>query len=40
MGVPCLTSLDTAREVLNVVASRATAGDAITVDAVQDYEME
>ena len=40
MGVPCLTSLDTAREVLHVVASRATAGDAITVDAVQDYEME
>ena len=40
MGVPCLTSLDTAREVLHVVASRATAGDVITVDAVQDYEME
>ena len=40
MGVPCLTSLDTAREVLHVVASRATAGDTITVDAVQDYEME
>ena len=40
MGIPCLTSLDTAREVLHVVASRATAGDAITVDAVQDYEME
>ena len=40
MGVPCLTSLDTAREVLHVVASCATAGDAITVDAVQDYEME
>ncbi len=40
MGVPCLTSLDTAREVLHVVASRATVGDAITVDAVQDYEME
>ena len=40
MGVPCLTSLDTAREVLHVVASRATAGGAITVDAVQDYEME
>ena len=40
MGVPCLTSLDTAREVLHVVASRATAGDAITVDAVQDYERE
>ena len=40
MGVPCLTSLDTAREVLHVVASRATAEDAITVDAVQDYEME
>ena len=40
MGVPCLTSLDTDREVLHVVASRATAGDAITVDAVQDYEME
>ena len=40
MGVPCLTSLDTAREVLHVVASRATTGDAITVDAVQDYEME
>ena len=40
MGVPCLTSLDTAREVLHVVASRATAGDAITVDAVQDYDME
>ena len=40
MGVPCLTSLDTAREVLHVVASRAIAGDAITVDAVQDYEME
>ncbi|WP_370447261.1 carbamoyl-phosphate synthase large subunit [Veillonella sp. VA137] len=40
MGVPCLTSLDTAREVLHVVASRATAGDVITVDAIQDYEME
>lgn len=40
MGVPCLTSLDTAREVLHVVASRATTGDVITVDAVQDYEME
>ena len=40
MGVPCLTSLDTAREVLHVVASQATAGDTITVDAVQDYEME
>ena len=40
MGVPCLTSLDTAREVLHVVASRATAGDVITVDGVQDYEME
>ena len=40
MGVPCLTSLDTAREVLHVVACRATAGDVITVDAVQDYEME
>lgn len=38
MGVPCLTSLDTAREVLHVVASRKEANE-ITVDAVQDYEM-
>ena len=40
MGTPCLTSLDTAREVLRVVAGRANEEIKIEVEALQDYEME
>lgn len=39
MGVPCLTSLDTAREVLRVVGSRAGRAH-YSVEALQDYEVE
>ncbi|KGF47060.1 carbamoyl phosphate synthase large subunit [Veillonella montpellierensis DNF00314] len=39
LGTPCLTSLDTAREVLRVVASRKTES-TINVEALQDYEQE
>ena len=40
MGTPCLTSLDTAREVLRVVAGRANEEIKIEVEALQDFEME
>lgn len=40
MGTPCLTSLDTAREVLRVVANRAHNEVGVEVEALQDYEME
>lgn len=40
MGTPCLTSLDTAREVLRVVANRARNEVGVEVEALQDYEME
>lgn len=40
MGTPCLTSLDTAREVLRVVAGRANEENKIEVEALQDFEME
>ncbi|MBS4913630.1 MAG: carbamoyl-phosphate synthase large subunit [Veillonella sp.] len=40
MGTPCLTSLDTAREVLRVVAGRASEEFKIEVEALQDFEME
>ena len=40
MGTPCLTSLDTAREVLRVVVGRAKKEVTIDVEALQDYEME
>lgn len=40
MGTPCLTSLDTAREVLRVVAGRANGEIKIEVEALQDFEME
>lgn len=40
MGIPCLTSLDTAREVLRVVAGRANEEIKIEVEALQDFEME
>lgn len=40
MGTPCLTSLDTAREVLRVVAGRANDEIKIEVEALQDFEME
>lgn len=40
MGTPCLTSLDTAREVLRVVAGRANEEIKIDVEALQDFEME
>lgn len=39
MAIPCLTSLDTAREVLRVVAKRGQQGYA-DVEALQDYDME
>lgn len=38
MAVPCLTSLDTAREVLRVVATRAKKEEH-TVEALQDFTM-
>lgn len=40
MGVPCLTSLDTAREVLRVVASRAQEENNVSVEAMQDFNKE
>lgn len=40
MGTPCLTSLDTAREVLRVVANRAHNEVGVEVEALQNYEME
>ncbi len=40
MGTPCLTSLDTAREVLRVVVNRAHNEVGVEVEALQDYEME
>ena len=39
MGTPCLTSLDTAREVLRVVASRKDAANN-RVEAMQDFRTE
>ena len=39
MGTPCLTSLDTAREVLRVVANRKDDAN-YTVEALQDFELE
>ena len=39
LAVPCLTSLDTAREVLRVVANRGKEGFH-DVAALQDYDME
>lgn len=37
MGIPCLTSLDTAREVLHVVSDRKD-GDRYSVKALQDFD--
>jgi carbamoyl-phosphate synthase large subunit len=39
MGTPCLTSLDTAREVLRVVANRKDDAN-YNVEALQDFELE
>ncbi|MBS5189433.1 MAG: carbamoyl-phosphate synthase large subunit [Veillonella sp.] len=39
MGTPCLTSLDTAREVLRVVANRKDDAN-YSVEALQDFELE
>ena len=39
MGTPCLTSLDTAREVLRVVANRKNNAN-YSVEALQDFELE
>lgn len=39
MGTPCLTSLDTAREVLRVVANRKNNAN-YNVEALQDFELE
>ena len=39
LAVPCLTSLDTAREVLRVFANRGKEGYH-HVAALQDYDME
>ena len=39
LAIPCLTSLDTAREVLRVVANRGKEGFN-SVAALQDYDME
>ena len=37
--LPCLTSLDTAREALRVVANRKNNAN-YTVEALQDFELE
>ena len=39
MGTPCLTSLDTAREVLRVVADRKNVANQ-SVEAMQDFRLE
>lgn len=39
LALPCLTSLDTAREVLWVVANRKNNAN-YTVEALQDFELE
>ena len=40
LAVPCLTSLDTAREVLRVFADKGKDNAYYTVAALQDYDKD